>query len=216
MSDAKARELMCRLGASMFNRGLTNGSSGNLSVRMQDGNFLVTPTGASLGALDPARLAVIDGAGRHLGGETPTKELSLHRALYETRGEVAGAVVHLHSTHSVAVSVLPGVDPDRVFPPLTAYSVMRLGRVAMLPYFRPGDPAMANAVRSLEGTRSAILLAHHGPVVAGKSLEEAVYAMEEFEETARLMLLTHGKSPHVLDGPQIEELCTTFGVVWNA
>ena len=121
-----------------------------------------------------------------MSGDQPTKEMSLHAAFYETRGARAGAVVHLHSTHSVALSVLEDTDPDNVLAPITAYSVMRLGKVAMLPYFRPGDPAMGNAVRDLAGSRSAVLLAHHGPVVAGVELDEAVYAMEELEETAKL------------------------------
>ncbi len=198
--------------ASIFARGLTSGSSGNISLRLSDGGFLVTPTGSSLGTLDPARLTLLDAAGRYVSGDRPTKELPLHAAIYETRGELSGAVVHLHSTHSVGVSILPGVDPDCVFPPLTAYSVMRLGRVAMLPYFRPGDPAMAEAVREHAGTRSAFLLAHHGPVVAGKTLDDAVNAMEEFEETARLMLLTFGKSPNTLSKEQVADLVTHFDV----
>ncbi|WP_274631072.1 aldolase [Arvimicrobium flavum] len=213
MSEQTAsRDAICRFAASIFARGLTSGSSGNISLRLSDGGFLVTPTGSSLGTLDPARLTLLDAAGRYVSGDRPTKELPLHAAIYETRGELSGAVVHLHSTHSVGVSILPGVDPDCVFPPLTAYSVMRLGRVAMLPYFRPGDPAMADAVREHAGTRSAFLLAHHGPVVAGKTLDDAVNAMEEFEETARLMLLTFGKSPKTLSKEQVADLVTHFDV----
>lgn len=207
-----AREAICSMAASIFARGLTHGSSGNISVRLTDGSFLVTPSGSSFGALDPARLSMLDADGRHLSGDKPTKELPLHSAIYETRGELSKAVVHLHSTHSVGVSVLPNIDPDCVFPPLTAYSVMRLGRVALLPYFRPGDPAMAEAVRDHGGTRSAFLLAHHGPVVAGKTLDDAGGAMEELEETARLMLLTYGKSPRTLTPDQVDDLRTHFGL----
>lgn len=210
MNESRAREAICRLGESMFARGLTNGSSGNISVRLDDGGLLVTPTGSSLGRLDPIKLTRLDRNGLHLSGDAPTKEMPLHAALYETRGDLTGAVVHLHSTHSVGVSILPDIDKDNVFPPLTAYSVMRLGKVAMLPYFRPGDPGMADAVRDYQGMRSAFLLAHHGPVVAGKSLDDAVYAMEEFEETARLFLLTYGKSPRVLTEQQIAELKAHF------
>ncbi|WP_142850398.1 aldolase [Telmatospirillum sp. J64-1] len=214
--SAKAREKICLLAASIFSRGLTNGSSGNISMRLDDGTFLVTPTGSSMGSLDPARLSHIDRDGRLLSGDRPTKELSLHTAFYETRGAKAGAVVHLHSTHSVALSLLPETDPDCVLPPLTPYSVMRLGRVALLPYFRPGDPAMGEAVRQLGGVRSAVLLAHHGPVVAGETLDEAANAMEELEETARLTLLTRGMNPKVLTPGQVRDLVTHFGVEWDS
>ena len=213
--EAQLRESICSIAASMFARGLTAGSSGNISARLGDGRLLLTPTGSSFGDLDPARLSLFDGSGRFLSGDAPTKELPLHAAFYETRGGRTGAVVHLHSTHSVAVSLLPDIDPDCVFPPLTAYSVMRLGRVKMLPYFRPGDPAMGDAVRGLAGKRSAILLAHHGPVVAGKDLEAAAYAMEEFEETARLALLTHGRGPRRLSDAEVRGLVKHFDIEWD-
>jgi ribulose-5-phosphate 4-epimerase/fuculose-1-phosphate aldolase len=125
-----------------------------------------------------------------------------------------GAVVHLHATHSVALSMLPDTDPENVLPPLTAYSIMRLGRVKLLPYFRPGDPAMGDAVRGLAGRRSAVLLANHGPVVAGKDLDAAVYATEELEETARLALLTRGCNPVMLTDAQVRDVVTTFEVDW--
>lgn len=214
-AESALREQICRLARSIFERGLTHGSSGNISVRCPDGGLLVTPTGSTLGDLDPARLSRFDAAGRHVGGDSPTKEMPLHAAFYETRGAKAGAVVHLHSTHSVAVSVLPETDTDCVFPPLTAYSVMRLGKVKLLPYFRPGDPAMGDAVRGLAGKRSAVLLANHGPVVAGKDLEAAVTAMEELEETAKLILLTRGLSPRLLDAAQIRGLVTAFDLEWD-
>jgi ribulose-5-phosphate 4-epimerase/fuculose-1-phosphate aldolase len=122
--------------------------------------------------------------------------------------------VHLHATHSVALSMLPDTDPENVLPPLTAYSIMRLGRVKLLPYFRPGDPAMGDAVRGLAGRRSAVLLANHGPVVAGKDLDAAVYATEELEETARLALLTRGCNPVMLTDAQVRDVVTTFEVDW--
>lgn len=216
MSDeARLREQICSIAASMFARGLTAGSSGNISARLGDGRLLVTPTGSSFGALDPARLSLFDAGGCFVDGDKPTKEMPLHSAFYETRGARTGAVVHLHSSHSVAVSLLPDIDPDSVFKPLTAYSIMRLGKVKLLPYIRPGDPAMGDAVRGLAGKRSAVLLAHHGPVVAGKDLEAAAYAMEELEETAKLTLLTQGMRPRILAEDQIRELVEHFDVEWD-
>ncbi len=158
-AEARLREAICDLGASIFARGLTHGSSGNISARLDDGSVLVTPTGARLGALDPSRLARLDSRGRLLEGDAPTKEVPLHTAFYDTRAG-AGAVVHLHSTHSTALSILDDVDPENVLPPITAYSVMQLGRVRLLPYFRPGDPAMGQAVRELGGVFSAVLLSN--------------------------------------------------------
>ena len=213
--ESRLREEICRFARSIFERGLTNGSSGNISARLPDGGFLVTPTGSSFGDLDPARLSRLDPSGAFLGGDKPTKELPLHAAFYETRGARAGAVVHLHSTYSVAVSMLPDTDPDWVLPPLTAYSVMRLGKVKLLPYIRPGDPMMGEAVRGLAGKRSAVLLANHGPVVAGKDLEAAVYAVEELEQTARLMLLTRGHRPKLLDDAQVRDLVEHFDIEWE-
>ncbi len=213
--ESRLREAICRIAASMFARGMTAGSSGNISARLGDGRLLVTPTGASFGGLDPSRLSLFDAEGRFVSGDKPTKEMPLHSAFYETRGARTGAVVHLHSTHSVAVSLLPDVDPDSVFRPLTAYSIMRLGKVKLLPYFRPGDPAMGDAVRGLAGKRSAVLLAHHGPVVAGKDLEAAAYAMEELEETARLTLLTLGLRPKLLSDAEVRGLVEHFDIEWD-
>lgn len=213
--ESRLREAICRIAASMFARGLTAGSSGNISARLGDGRLLVTPTGASFGELDPSRLSLFDAEGRFVSGDKPTKEMPLHSAFYETRGARTGAVVHLHSTHSVAVSLLPDIDPDSVFKPLTAYSIMRLGKVKLLPYFRPGDPAMGDAVRDLAGKRSAVLLAHHGPVVAGKDLDAAAYAMEELEETARLTLLTLGMRPKLLSDAEVRGLVDHFDIEWD-
>lgn len=211
--EAKARENIVRWAKSMFDRGLTCGSSGNISVRLSDGNVLITPTGASMGFLDPAGLCLLDENCLVLSGPAPTKEVSLHAAFYETR-QSAGAVVHLHSSHSVALSVLPDIDPDNVLPPITAYGVMKLGKVKLLPFFMPGDAAMGAALRGLEGKRSAVLLAAHGPVVAGKDLDAAVFAMEELEETAKLTLLCRNLGPNLLDERQIKELVKKFDVDW--
>jgi len=212
--ESQLREQICLLAKSMFDRGLTGGSTGNISARTEDGGLLVSPTGASFGALDPARLARFDAKGRHVSGDKPTKEMPLHAAFYETRG-TAGAVVHLHSTHSVALSMLPETDPENMLPPLTAYSIMRLGKVKLLPYYRPGDPAMGDAVRGLAGKRAAVVLANHGPVVAARDLEAAVYAMEELEETAKLALLLRGANPRMLTEAQIRDVVTTFDVEWD-
>jgi 3-dehydro-4-phosphotetronate decarboxylase len=205
MGEAQLREAICGFGRSIFERGLTPGSSGNISVRLEDGGWVTTPTNASLGFLDPARLSRLDREGRLVSGDPPTKEIPLHGALYETRRD-AGAIVHLHSTHSVAVSMLPEIDPLAVLPPLTAYYLMRVGQTALVPYYRPGDPAVAGAIRGLAGQYSAILLANHGPVVAGATLEAAVYATEELEETAKLYLLLRGLNPRCLSPEQVAEL----------
>ena len=140
-AEAQLREQICLLAKSLFDRGLTGGSTGNISARTEDGGLLVSPTGTSFGRLDPARLSRFDAAGKLIGGDSPTKEMPLHSAFYDTRSS-AGAVVHLHSCHSVALSMLPDLDADSFLPPLTPYGIMKLGRVKLLPYFMPGDPAM--------------------------------------------------------------------------
>ncbi|HVH76467.1 MAG TPA: 3-oxo-tetronate 4-phosphate decarboxylase [Stellaceae bacterium] len=204
MSEAKDREAICAIGASIFARGLTAGSSGNISLRSGEG-WLMTPTGSSLGRLDPARLSRLGPDGRLVSGDPPTKESFLHRVMYEER-EGTGAVVHLHSTHSVAVSCLAEIDPADVLPPITAYYVMRVGRLPLVPYFRPGDLALAEAVRDVAGKHHAVLLANHGPVVAGASLAAAVDAIEELEETAKLYLLLRGAKTRYLTREQVGEL----------
>ncbi len=205
MTDAGLRERLCNAGASLFQRGLTFGSTGNLSMRHPDGGWLMTPTNASLGELDPGRLSRIDAEGRLMGGDAPTKEAFLHRVMYAERVG-AKAVVHLHSTHAVAASCLHGLDPCNCLPPLTAYYVMRVGRLPLVPYYPPGDESLARAVEKLAGTHHAVLLANHGPVVAGTSLENAVYATEELEETAKLTLMLHGRDTRPLTPGQVEDL----------
>jgi ribulose-5-phosphate 4-epimerase/fuculose-1-phosphate aldolase len=190
----QTRQQIVDLGASLFARRLTFGRTGNLSVRVgrsESGDVLLTPTGASLGALDPDQLSVIDTSGRHVGGPRPSKEAFLHAAVYRARPD-AGAVVHLHSTYSVAVSCLADVDPADVLPPLTAYYVMRVGRLPLLPYHAPGDSALEPLAEATARTDHAFLLANHGPVVAGTDLAAAADAVEELEETARLHLLLQG------------------------
>jgi len=208
MNESALREEIVRFGRSLFDRGLTAGSTGNISVRLDDG-WLLTPTNACLGNLDPARLAKLDWQGRSISGDTPSKEAFLHRSLYEER-QGAGAIVHLHSTHSAAVSCMGGLDHSNCLPPLTAYFVMKIGRLPLVPYYRPGDPALGDAIKGLAGKHSAVLLANHGPVVSGSSLEAAVYATEELEETAKLFLLLRNTATSPLNNAQIEELKTVF------
>jgi ribulose-5-phosphate 4-epimerase/fuculose-1-phosphate aldolase len=204
MNETKFREEICLLGKSMFDRGLTVGSSGNISVRTDDG-WLMTPTNSCLGRLDPATLSKVDAKGNLLSGDKQTKESFLHLSVYAERPS-AGAIVHLHSKHSVAVSCLADVDPKQPIPPITAYYVMKIGNLVLLPYYAPGDMTLANAVKEVAGKHHAILLANHGPIVAGKDLESAVYATEELEETARLYLLLRGNRIKILTPEQVAEL----------
>ncbi|EEB83631.1 3-oxo-tetronate 4-phosphate decarboxylase [Roseobacter sp. GAI101] len=214
MRDTALREQICLLAKSMFDRGLTGGSTGNISARTDDGGLLVSPTGTSFGRLDPGRLSHFDASGTLIGGDQPTKEMPLHQAFYETRSS-AGAVVHLHSCHSVALSMLPDTDPDNFLPPLTPYGIMKLGRVKLLPFFMPGDPAMGDAVRGLAGKRSAVMLANHGPVVAGKDIEAACNAVEELEDTARLAMMLRGMNARGLSDDQVQALVTKFDIEWD-
>lgn len=214
MSETKLRELICVLAKSMFDRGLTGGSTGNISARTDDGGLLVSPTGTSFGRLDPARLARFDANGRFVDGDKPTKEMPLHSAFYDTR-TTTGAVVHLHSCHSVAWSMMPEVDPDNFLPPMTPYSIMKLGKVKLLPFFMPGDPAMGAAVRGLAGKRSAVMLANHGPVVAGTDVEAACNAIEELEDTAKLAMLMRGYDAKMLTADEVNQVVTQFNVEWE-
>jgi len=208
MIDSAARELIVAMGRSMFERRLTFGSSGNISIRIE-GGWLMTPTGCSLGRLDPAKLSKLDDVGNLVAGEAPTKESFLHLAMYRERVN-AGAVVHLHSTHSVAVSCLDGINHEDVLPPITAYYVMRVGKLPLIPYYAPGDKALGEAVGRCAAQHAAVLLANHGPVVSGTSLSAAVDAMEELEETARLYLLLHGRPTRYLNEEQIADLKRRF------
>ena len=185
------REQICLLAKSMFDRGLTGGSTGNISARTPDGGLLVSPTGTSFGRLDPARLSYFDEKGIQISGDLPTKEMPLHSTFYDTRSK-AGTVVHLHACHSVAWSMKPNADVDNFLPPMTPYAIMKLSRVKLLPFFRSGDLAMGDAVRGLAGKRSAVMLANHGQVVAGKDVKAACNTIEELEDTARLAMPMRG------------------------
>ena len=208
MSDSKVRERIARLAKSLFDRGLTFGSSGNISVRLEDG-WLMTPTGSSMGELEPGTISKLDDQGQWVSGDKPTKESFLHLAMYEERAQTQ-AVVHLHSTHSVAVSCLAEIDPKNVLPPITAYYVMKIGALPLIPYFAPGDLDLAKAVREMASKHHAVLLANHGPVVAGKTLEDAVYATEELEETAKLFLMLKGAKTNFLTKEQVAALQNRF------
>ena len=207
--ETRLRDDIARTGASLFDRGLTAGSSGNISVRLASGGWLMTPTNISLGHIDPARLSFFDAAGNLTAGDPPTKEAFLHFAMYAERPS-AGAIVHLHSTHATAVSILRDVDPADVMPPLTAYYIMRVGRLPLVPYHPPGDPGLADAVRRLARDHHAVLLANHGPVVAGTTLANAQFAAEELEETARLFLLLHNHPIRPLTPRQVADLRSRF------
>jgi len=204
LSESKIREEICTLGKSIFDRGLTHGSTGNLSARCDDG-WILTPTGSSLGRLDPGRLSKLDWSGNLISGDRPSKENFLHLAMYQERKQNA-AVIHLHSTHSVAVSVLEDVNPEDVLPPITAYYVMRIGQLPLVPYYAPGDMKLAEAVRRFAGKHHALLLANHGPVVAGSSLSAAGDAIEELEETAKLFLLLNGRRIRELTDAQVADV----------
>ena len=203
-AESGAREAICAYGKSIFDRGLTSGSSGNLSVRLDDG-FLMTPTGVSLARLEPAALSRLDAGGRQVSGAAPTKEWPLHLAIYAARPQER-AIVHLHSTYSTAVSCLDDIDRDDVLPPLTAYYVMRIGKLPLVPYFPPGDAALAQAAGRLAMHGHALLLANHGPVVAGATLEAAVDAVEVLEQTARIYLLLRGADVRTLTKDEVHRL----------
>jgi ribulose-5-phosphate 4-epimerase/fuculose-1-phosphate aldolase len=204
MSEHEHRAAIVGQARSLHARGLSPGTSGNISVRIEDG-WLMTPTGSSFGSLEPAHLSRLDAAGTHVAGEEPTKERPLHLAMYEARPD-ANAIVHLHSTYAVAVACLASVDPADVLPPLTPYYVMRVGRLPLVPYARPGDQALAEAVRAAARDDAALLLANHGPIVAGPSLAAAAAAAEEIEEAAKVALLLHGLPTRELTPDDVADL----------
>ena len=191
MDEGAIREELAMLARSLFDRGYSVGTAGNISVRLPDG-YLMTPTNSCLGRLDPARISKLGPDWSHLSGDKPSKEVFLHRAVLTARPE-AGAVVHLHSTHATAISCIATEGADAEIPPLTPYFVMRIGRrLPCVAYYRPGDAAMEPAVHEAAKAAKALLLANHGPVVSGRTLADAVHASEELEEAARLALLLRG------------------------
>lgn len=208
MTEQALRNAIVRWGKSMFDRGLTSGSSGNISVRLDDG-YLATPTNSCLGFLEADRLSRLDAAGVSVAGVAATKELPLHLAFYAHRPGTR-AVVHLHSTYATALSCLADVDPADAIPPITPYVVMRVGRVPLAPYARPGSAEIVARIAELAPRHPAVLLCNHGPVVSAASLDAAVYAIEELEEAAKLALLTRGLAVHLLDAEAIAELDRVF------
>src|ERR1700731_1162078 len=212
--ENKIRERVVEIGLSLYRRGLSPGSSGNISARVEDG-WILTPTNSCLGELDPSTLAKLDWNGKHLSGAKPSKEYFLHLAMYDSRAE-SGAIVHLHSSYAAAVSCLEELNPASCIPPITPYFVMRVGKLPLIPYFRPGDKALAAAIAQQAEKHTAVLLANHGPVVSGGDLDSAMYAIEELEETSKLMFLLQGQKVRMLDTSQIQELCETFEAQWES
>ena len=210
-SDAKLREEICTIGASLYARGYTVGSAGNISARCDDG-WLITPTDACLGRLDPADIAKIDAQGRHVSGARPSKTLELHRGIYEGNAETRG-IVHTHSTSLVALTLAGVWSDEDVLPPITPYYVMKVGHVPLVRYRRPGDPQVAAEIAERAASVRAVLLERLGPVVWERSVSHASYALEELEETARLWLMTTPR-PAPLDQSTIDELCNTFNMRW--
>jgi len=208
MSERAIRDLIAEHGRSLHQRGLAHGSSGNISVRVE-GGILVTPTNSCLGRLEPARISKVADDGKHVSGDAPSKEAFLHLAMYAKRPQ-SNAIVHLHCTYCVAVACLKHAKPDDVLPPITAYYAMRIGTLPLVPYYPPGDKDLAHAVAAKAAKHSAVLLANHGPVVAGKSLDDAVYNAEELEETAKLFLLLEGRKTSFLKPKQVAELERRF------
>jgi ribulose-5-phosphate 4-epimerase/fuculose-1-phosphate aldolase len=210
MTEPELRDQLVELGASLFARGYSVGSAGNISVRLPDG-YLMTPTNSSLGRLDAARISKLDRGWNHVGGDKPSKEVFMHRAVLTARPD-AGAVVHLHSTYATAIGCLAGPGDAMPIPPLTPYFVMRVGRsLPVIRYYRPGDAAMEQDIHEAAKGARAMLLANHGPVVSARSLIDAVYAAEELEESAKLAMLLRGTNPRALTPEQVEELLSTFG-----
>jgi ribulose-5-phosphate 4-epimerase/fuculose-1-phosphate aldolase len=208
MNENDLRDAMAMLGKSLYDRGLAHGSAGNISVKLPDG-WLITPTNSCLGRLDPARISRLDASGALVSGDNPSKEAVLHIVMYEERPS-SGAVVHLHSVHAVALSCIEGLDAKDALPAVTAYAVMQIGALALVPYYPPGDEALALAVRRVAGKHQAVLLANHGPVVAGSTLDAAVYAIEELEQTAKLLLLLEDRPTRYLTPRQVLELNRRF------
>lgn len=213
-AELKLRERIVEIGRSLYRRGLSPGSSGNISARLDDG-WLLTPTNSCLGELDPGSLSKLDWNGNLISGAKPSKEYFLHLAMYQKRGQ-SGAIVHLHSSYAAAISCLDGLNPASCIPPITPYFVMRVGKLPLIPYFRPGDKALATAIAQQADKHTAVLLANHGPVVSGSDLDSAMYAIEELEETSKLMFLLQGQKVRMLDTSQIQELCETFGAQWES
>ncbi|EHK68535.1 putative aldolase [Pseudomonas psychrotolerans L19] len=209
--EARLREEICTVGASLYARGYTVGSAGNISARLEDG-WLITPTDACLGRLNPAAIAKVGLNGDWVSGDKPSKTLALHRQVYD-RNPGVGGVVHTHSTHLVALTLAGVWRPDDILPPITPYQVMKVGHIPLIPYARPGAASVAEQVAQLANRVRGVMLERLGPVVWESSVSKASFALEELEETARLWLLTEPR-PAPLDAAALAELAETFGAVW--
>ncbi|WP_288405459.1 aldolase [uncultured Pseudomonas sp.] len=209
--EARLREEICTVGASLYARGYTVGSAGNISARLEDG-WLITPTDACLGRLDPAAIAKVGLDGDWVSGDKPSKTLALHRQVYD-RNPGVGGVVHTHSTHLVALTLAGVWRPDDILPPITPYQVMKVGHIPLIPYARPGAASVAEQVAQLANRVRGVMLERLGPVVWESSVSKASFALEELEETARLWLLTEPR-PAPLDAAALAELAETFGAIW--
>jgi 3-dehydro-4-phosphotetronate decarboxylase len=219
MNENPLRDEICRVGRSLFERGYVHATAGNISARLDDGGFLITPTDACLGTLDPDRLAQVDAAGNQVGGDRASKTLALHRRIY-AGDAAAGCVIHTHSTHLVMLTLTGVWHPDDVVPPITPYYVMKVGHVPLVAYHRPGDPRVGDLVaqRIEDFARRAtpiraVLLERLGPTAWHRTPAEASAVLEELEETARLWLGTTPR-PQPLGEAQIAELRAHFGALW--
>lgn len=205
MLDAEIRQAMVNIGRSLFDRGYATGGAGNLSALLPNGHVLATPTGSSLGRLEAESLSLVDQDGNHIGGLKPSKEVSFHLAIYRERPQCR-AIVHLHSTYLTALSCLDGLDRENALRPFTPYYVMRIGKLPVVPYLKPGDPEISSALGKLARENRAMLLASHGPVVTGSDIVDAADNAEELEETAKLAFLLHGRSIRYLTDDEITAL----------
>ncbi|MGH8329497.1 MAG: aldolase [Pseudomonas sp.] len=210
-NESALREEICEVGRSLYQRGYTVGSAGNISARLDDG-WLITPTDVCLGRLDPSTIAKVNLAGEWVSGDKPSKTLALHRQVYDRNPNVGG-VVHTHSTHLVALTLAGVWQADDILPPLTPYQVMKVGHIPLIGYQRPGSPKVAEQVAQLANSVRGVMLERLGPVVWESSVSRASYALEELEETARLWLMSHPK-PEPLDQAALDELRETFGATW--
>lgn len=205
MTDLEQKELMVKLGRSFYERGYTVGGAGNLSVRLDDNRVLVTPTGSSLGRLQAERLSVLDLNGNLLEGDKPSKESVFHLAMYR-KNPACKAIVHLHSTYLTALSCLDGLNPNNAVRAFTPYYVMRVGKMQVIPYYRPGSPKIAEELANRALTGKAFLLANHGVVVTGTDLSDAADNAEELEETAKLFFILQGQKIRYLTDEEVKDL----------
>jgi ribulose-5-phosphate 4-epimerase/fuculose-1-phosphate aldolase len=204
---------LVQAGATLAGLGLSPGSCGNISVRIGD-TVLMSPTGSDLASLDAGNLALLSIDGDVLGGPKASKEFPLHQAMYARYPEMT-AVVHLHSPNAAALSCTQPWAPHSALPPITPYLVMRVGQVPLIPYAAPGNSTQGAYINSLDFDFSAVLLQNHGPLTAGSSVHQAVDAIIEIEEAAKLVLLLGERPARLLDDAEIAELTSAYGTTWK-